>query len=193
MAPYERCELGLLNGGHSLLAYAGSLRGNTTVAGAVEDQVCLGWLHEWWQEASRHLGLPDDEIRSYLDALLRRWSNPRMRHLLSQIAADGSAELPVRILPTLKAERERARLPHGAARILAAWVCHLRGPGAPVIDTRSEQAREAARGPAPEAVARVLALLDTSLAHETALVDTVLHHVEELAETDRTNRTGDRA
>lgn len=193
VGPYERCKLGLLNGGHSLLAYAGGLRGNTTVADAVGDQVCLRWLHEWWQEASRHLDLPEDEIRSYLDALLERWSNPRMRHLLSQIAEDGSAKLPVRILPTLRAERELGRLPRGAARVLAAWVCHLRGMGTPVTDARSEQAREAARGPVPEVVARVLALLDTSLTHDAALIDTVINHVEELADTDRRNRTGNRA
>lgn len=192
VGPYERCKLGLLNGGHSLLAYAGSLRGNTTVAEAVDDEVCLGWLHEWWEEASRHLDLPGDRIRSYLDALLERWSNPRMRHLLSQIAADGSVKLPVRILPTLRAERERGRLPRGAARILAAWVCHLRGMGAPVTDPRSEQAREAARGPVPEAVADVLALLDTSLTHDTTLIDAVVDHVEELTGTDRPNRTGNR-
>ena len=193
VGPYERCKLGLLNGGHSLLAYAGSLRGNTTVADAVGDRVCLGWLHEWWRVASRHLDLPEGEIRSYLDALLERWSNPRMRHLLSQIAADGSAKLPVRVLPTLRAERELGHLPPGAARVLAAWVCHLRGMGTPVTDTRSEQMCEAARGPVPEAVARVLALLDTSLAHDTALIDTVVHHVDELADTDRPNRTGNRA
>lgn len=107
-----------------------------------------------------------------------------MRHLLSQIAADRSAKLPARVLPTLRAERGLGRLPHGAARALAAWVCHLRGMGAPVTDPRSEQAREAAQGPVPGAVAGVLDLLDTSLAHDTALIDTVVQHVEELIDTD---------
>lgn len=181
VAPYERCKLGLLNGGHSLLAYAGSLRGHTTVAGAVADKVCLGWLQEWWEEASRHLDLPEHEVRGYVSALLDRWSNPRMRHLLSQIAADGSAKLPVRILPTLRAERALGRLPHGAARVLASWVCHLRGMGAPVTDPRAEEAREAAGEPVPEAAARVLALLEPSLAHDAELVDAVAHHTGELA------------
>lgn len=180
VTPYEQCKLTLLNGGHSLLAYAGSARGHTTVADAVDDPVCLGWLREWWEEARPHLDLPEDEIGDYLDALLRRWSNPRMRHLLAQIAADGSVKLPVRILPTVRAERTRERTPRAASRVLAAWVCHLRGLGAPVSDPRAQPARKAAAGPVDEAVPRVLALLDPSLAHDTTLTAEVTRHVEEL-------------
>jgi fructuronate reductase len=56
--PYEHRKLWLLNGGHSLLAYAGSILGHQTVAEAVADQTCRGWLEEWWAEASRYLRLP---------------------------------------------------------------------------------------------------------------------------------------
>ncbi|GAB3715199.1 mannitol dehydrogenase family protein [Nocardiopsis nanhaiensis] len=187
VAPYEQCKLSLLNGGHSLLAYAGSTRGHTTVADAVGDETCLGWLREWWGEARSHLVLPEHEVDSYLTALLERWSNPRMRHRLEQIAADGSLKLPVRILPTLRPERALGRLPQGAARTLASWVCHLRGLGAPVSDPRSQEAREAASGPLAEAVPRVLALLDTPLAHDAALVDAVAHHVHELSASPHAN------
>lgn len=179
VTPYEQCKLTLLNGGHSLLAYTGSARGHATVADAVADPVCLDLLREWWEEARPHLDLPEEEIRTYLDALLSRWSNPRMRHLLAQIAEDGSVKLPVRILPTVRAERALGRTPHAAARVLAAWVGHLRGRGAPVRDPRSRQAREAAAGPIDEAVPRVLALLDPDLAHDTTLADTITHHLRE--------------
>ena len=37
IAPFEERKLWLLNGGHSLLAYAGSARGHETVADAVAD------------------------------------------------------------------------------------------------------------------------------------------------------------
>ena len=37
VAPFEQRKLWLLNGAHSLLAYAGSIRGHETVAEAVAD------------------------------------------------------------------------------------------------------------------------------------------------------------
>ena len=44
--PYEQRKLWLLNGGHSLLAYAGSARGHQTVAEAVADETCRAWLED---------------------------------------------------------------------------------------------------------------------------------------------------
>ena len=44
VTPYEHRKLWLLNGAHSLLAYAGSIRGHTTVAEAVGDETCRSWL-----------------------------------------------------------------------------------------------------------------------------------------------------
>ena len=40
MGPFEQRKLWLLNGAHSLLAYAGSARGHATVAEAVADATC---------------------------------------------------------------------------------------------------------------------------------------------------------
>ena len=145
IAPFEERKLWLLNGGHSLLAYAGSARGHETVADAVADETCRAALEAWWAEASRHLTLPTEDYR---EALLERFANPRMRHLLAQIAADGSQKLPIRILPVLRAERSAGRMPDGAVRVLAAWIGHLRGAGAPVSDPRAEELVRARRGPA---------------------------------------------
>ena len=127
--PYEDRKLWLLNGAHSLLAYAGSARGHQTVAEAVADDECREWIQQWWAEAARHIDLPANVLDDYRAALLDRFANPRMRHLLAQIAADGSQKLPVRILPVLRAERAAGRMPEGATRALGAWVGHLRGAG----------------------------------------------------------------
>ncbi|PSK96115.1 fructuronate reductase [Haloactinopolyspora alba] len=182
VAPFEQRKLWLLNGGHSLLAYGASLRRHETVAEAVADPVCRGWLEQWWDEAAAHLSLPAAEIESYRAALLERFANPRIRHLLAQIAADGSAKLPVRILPTLRAERAAGRMPAGAARALAAWICHLRGHGAAVRDADGARARAAAGGPVGDAVPAVLTLLDASLGGDRALVDAVTAQVDQLTE-----------
>ena len=130
--PFEQRKLWLLNGSHSMLAYAGSVRGHQTIDAAIADPACRAWVEAFWDEACRHLELPDTELIPYRTALLERFSNPRMRDVLARIAADGSAKLPVRTVPTIAAERAAGRVPVGAATTIAAWVLHLRGAGAPV-------------------------------------------------------------
>ncbi|NKQ52681.1 mannitol dehydrogenase family protein [Amycolatopsis sp. K13G38] len=140
--PYERRKLWLLNGAHSLLAYTAALRGHRTVGEAVADEVCRSWLAEWWQEAVPHLDLPAADLDAYCRALLTRFANPGVRHQLAQIAMDGSQKLPARILPVLREERDAGRLPRGAVRLLAGWVCHLTGAGVPVSDPGAAGVRD---------------------------------------------------
>ncbi|WP_203821786.1 mannitol dehydrogenase family protein [Paractinoplanes ferrugineus] len=162
---HEQRKLLLLNGGHSLLAYAGSARGHQTVADAVADPDCLAWLTQWWAEASRYVPLPPDEIMAYRQALLVRFSNGRIRHTLAQIAADGSQKIPIRVVPVLRGEVRAGRLPVGAIRVLASWIGHLRGAGAPVDDAGAALFVERAGN-----VRDLLALLAPDLATNEALV-----------------------
>lgn len=180
IVPFEQRKLWLLNGGHSLLAYAGSLRGHATIAAAVADQTCRGWLEQWWQDASAQLDLPADGITAYRADLLARFANRRIRHQLAQIAADGSQKLPVRVLPVLRAYRDRGQLPHGAVRILAAWLCHLRGAGLPVNDPRAAELMALASGPPDDAARRVLSVLDPALGEDGDLLAAVRATAQEL-------------
>jgi len=178
---FERRKLWLLNGAHSLLAYAGSILGHDTVAAAMSDDVVVGWVEEWWDEASRHLDLPAPDLAGYRAALHQRFTNPRIAHHLAQIAADGSQKIPVRILPTMRAERTAGRSGTGAARVIAAWLCHLRGRGAPVSDPRAAALTELAGGQLEAAARRVLAELDPVLAGDEVSVTTVVDCAEELS------------
>jgi fructuronate reductase len=170
IAAWEHRKLWLLNGSHSLMAYAGTLRGHETVQEAVSDPVVRGWVEQWWDDAARHLPLPPEEIAAYRAALLTRYANPRIRHLLRQIAADGSQKVPIRILPTVRADVARGRVPTGAARVLAAWVCHLRGRGAPVADVAAGELTALAAGDLADAVGRVLTRLGVADARLGACV-----------------------
>lgn len=174
VSAYEDRKLWLLNGGHSLLAYAGSALGHRSVAEAVADDRCRAWLEQWWSEASPHLSLPAADVTAYRSALTERFANPRIEHHLAQIAADGSQKLPVRILPVLRLERAAGRMPEGALRVLAGWVAHLRGSGAPVEDPRAEELASLVAGPLREAVSRVLAFLDPVLADDGEVVSSVI-------------------
>jgi len=181
ITPYEHRKLWLLNGAHSLLAYAGSILGHSTVAEAAADETCQEWLEEWWLVAGPHLHQPADEVAAYRAALLERFANARMHDPLERIAADGSQKLPIRILPVLRAERGAGRLPAGATRVLAAWVCHLRGLGAPVNDARADQVVPLAAGPLAEAVPRVLGALDPELGADKDVTSLVVEQATRLA------------
>jgi fructuronate reductase len=180
IVPFERRKLTLLNGAHSLLAYAGPSRGHATVADAIDDPVCRGWIEQWWDEAVRHLTLPADELAAYRSALLTRFANPRIRHLLRQIAADGSQKLAVRIVPTLLAERHDGRLPEGATHTVGAWLWYLRERSEQVTDVRAAELLALATGPLDDAARRVLASLDARLADDEAVVAAVTDHTRGL-------------
>ena len=117
--------------------------------------------------------------------MLERFSNPRVRHRLAQIAADGSTKLAIRILPTIRAERAASRLPTGCAIAIAAWVLHLRGRSVPVNDTGADAAQAAAsNGALGVAVPAVLDLLGAGLGAADALVAAVVTAAELIDTTD---------
>ena len=178
VTPFEQRKLWLLNGSHSLLAYAGSVRGHDSIDEAVADPACRGWVEALWDEAARHLPLPATDIAAYRAALLDRYANPRIRHRLAQIAADGSTKIVVRILPVLRAERAAGRLPAGGATAIAGWIWHLRGRGAPVKDPGAEPYRALVDVDDRSAVRAVLDLLDPGLGEDGELTALV---VEQLA------------
>lgn len=170
---FERRKLWLLNGAHSLLAYAGATRGHTTVADAMDDDLCVRWVNEWWDAAERHLDLDAVRVAAYRSALTERFANPRIRHQLAQIGMDGWLKLPVRILPVIRAELAAGREPVAGARAVAGWLRHLRGETFEVRDPSSAALVEAAAGSMNNAVVSVLRLLDEELADIDAFVNIV--------------------
>jgi fructuronate reductase len=179
--PFEQRKLWLLNGSHSMLAYAGSIRGHSTINEAIADPACRSWVEMFWDEASRHLTLPAADIAAYREALLARFSNPRAGDQLARIAADGSTKLVVRTLPTIRAERAAGQVPIGCATTVAAWVLHLRGLGAPIKDAGAGPAQQAANsGELSEAVPAVLDVLERGLGGDKEFVDAVIRQADAL-------------
>jgi fructuronate reductase len=181
LTPYEQRKLWLLNGAHSLLAYAGSALGHHSVPQAFADDTCRGWVTDWWLAASEHLSQSDLELADYQAALAARFSNTRLSDRLERIAEDGSQKLPNRVLPVLRAERAAGRLPTAATRMLAAWMCHLRGLGAPVSDVAAAEVVPLASGPLRQAVPALLRWLDPDLGEDSEVISAVAAQCEELA------------
>lgn len=178
--PFERRKLWLLNGAHSMLAYAGQLRGHTTVAGSMEDPTARQWVEQLWDEAEHHLVAPGLDIPGYRTALLDRFSNPRIAHHLTQIEADGVTKLRMRAVPVLHAERADGRDGRAAARMIAAWTAFLDGR-TEVQDSAAEQILAVNDG--PDRVRALLGLLDRQLAAQDDVVDLVTRLAAEFAPT----------
>lgn len=175
LAPYERRKLYLLNGAHSVLAYAGLLRGRVTVADAIADRWLRGLVDDLWDEAAGVVGGPVSDLTEYRSALVERFANPRMHHRLDQIAVDGATKLPQRLVPVVSSERRAGR--PGAASVtgLGAWVAYVRLVGGDLVDARRAEVLTAAAGPLGDAVPRLLAVLDPALGDDGDLVVAVRH------------------
>ncbi len=175
--PYENRKLWLLNGAHSLLAYAGRLRGHTTVAQALADPVCRRAVERFWDEAEANLAGTEAsaaglQIPAYRAALLARFSNPRIAHHLAQIAMDGSTKLRMRAVPVLQAERAAGRSGAAAALMIAAWM-DCTAAAAPVQDPLAGEVAAANRLGGTGRIRALLGLVDPALAGEAAVVDLV--------------------
>ncbi|QQQ62724.1 mannitol dehydrogenase family protein [Paenarthrobacter ureafaciens] len=168
MEPYENRKLWLLNGAHSILAYAGQLRGHATVAEALDDPLCRDAVEKFWDEAARHL--PDAlGVPEYRAALVERFSNSRIAHHLAQIALDGTTKLRMRALPVLAAERAEGRSGDGAAGMIAAWMAQAASP-AGVKDPLAAEIAEANTLDGDRRTRALLELLDPGLAADPGVL-----------------------
>jgi fructuronate reductase len=121
---FDRAKLRLVNGPHSTLTYLGLLRGHESVADAMRDEQLARFVELLMTEdLAPSLGAtPGFDIEHYISAILQRFRNPGIRHLLSQIAWDGSKKLPVRITTTLTEALRAGRPVHRLAMPIAAWM-----------------------------------------------------------------------
>jgi len=125
---YERAKLRLLNGAHSTLAYLGSLAGYITVADAMRDARLGAFVERLMREDIRpNVTAPAGfDIDAYIGKVLERFRNPAIRHLLAQIAWDGSQKLPFRILGTLRDALGAQRPIGNLCTPIAAWLHFVR-------------------------------------------------------------------
>jgi fructuronate reductase len=166
VSAYERAKLRVLNASHSALAYLGPLRGHETVFDAVSDPELAAFVADFMREdVAPSLGAsPGLDVPGYCAAVQKRFRNPAIRHLLSQIAWDGSQKLPNRLFPLIVDALRAGRPLDRPARILAGWFMFLRAKaksGDKLVDPLAPQLLTAARlcsGVAEADVARFLAL-----------------------------------
>ena len=136
---YERAKLRILNGAHSTLAYAGLLRGHTSVAEAMNDAGLAGFVDALIADDVQPMLPPVAglDLDGYRRAVLDRFRNPAIVHRLEQIAQDGSQKLPYRLGDTLLANRRAGRFPEHVVAAYGAWIAFLirrSRNGVPIVD-----------------------------------------------------------
>jgi fructuronate reductase len=127
VAAWERMKLRVLNGMHSACAYLGLRLGHPTIADVVADPRAAGLLDALEAEILAVLEPPAEvDPWAYAATVRARFANPAVGHQCRQIAMDGSAKLPQRILPTVAAALDAQTSVDALARVIAWWVGHLR-------------------------------------------------------------------
>lgn len=154
---YEQAKLRILNGAHSTLAYTGLALGHETVFDAMSDPALEGFVSRLVHRDIAATLKPVEglNIAAYADAVLARFRNPAIRHLLSQIAWDGSQKLPYRLLDTIADALDGGRTVDRLAVPIAAWIAFLR---------RRSAAGEAITDPMADTLARACRSLEHMLA-----------------------------
>ncbi|MFK0165125.1 mannitol dehydrogenase family protein [Rhizobium sp. NPDC090279] len=126
--PYETMKLRMLNGSHSMLAYAGFLTGRRYVRDTVGQNGFRALI-------ARHLGaaastlqpLPGIGLDAYAADVLARFANPAIAHETRQIAMDGTEKLPQRLLaPAVELLAKGADI-RPFAFAVAAWMRYCLG------------------------------------------------------------------
>ncbi|MFV0634100.1 mannitol dehydrogenase family protein [Demequina sp.] len=170
VAPYEHAKLRILNGTHSMLAYAGALRGHALIADAVADPELHALARtQIDDDAIPSLGERGEiDLEAYRESVLERFANGAIGHTTVQIAMDGSQKVPIRFLATARDRLDAGHVPHAMARAVAAWMLYVRAcaqgelvvAGAPVVldDPLASLLADAAAGPVGGLAGRMLAV-----------------------------------
>lgn len=136
---FEKAKLRLLNCLHSTLAYAGSLAGFETVCDVTSDEAFYQFICQLANEEVIGSFVPPKEldVESYSKEIIERFLNPEIRHLLAQIAWDGSQKVQMRILPIIEDNLTLGRSTKLLSLSLACWfefICRALKEGREIID-----------------------------------------------------------
>jgi len=187
--PYELMKLRLLNTGHLLVGYLGSLLGYTYVHEAMTDDLIRQAVARLMDEVTPTLQpLPDISFSDYKQTLVERFSNPKIRDQLSRLCLNSSAKLPKWMLGSLQDKLKQGGAIDYLGFTVAAWFRYLNGkddqgnPLAiddPMADVLTEKARTGGADPT-----QLLGLTEIfgDLPQSEQFTKTVTHYLQQLYE-----------
>jgi len=142
--PFEKMKLRMLNGSHSMLAYAGFLASKTYVRDVMADAALTRLVQRHLRAAAQTLPAMNTDLDAYTQALAIRFANPAIAHETRQIAMDGTEKMPQRIFAPAVELIEQGGDTTPFAFATAAWMRyglghHENGQRYPLNDPRGEE------------------------------------------------------
>ena len=105
--PYKKRKVRILNGGHTSMVLGAYLYGLTTVGECLKDETVSKFLKKClFDEIVPTLGNTETDI-NFAKAVLERFSNPFIKHMLLSIALNSVSKFQVRVLPTILEYKEK--------------------------------------------------------------------------------------
>lgn len=121
--PYKKRKVRILNGAHTSMVLGAHLYGLETVGECLKDEKVSGLLKKCiFEEIIPTIGDTEDN-RKFGEAVLERFSNPFIRHLLLSIALNSVSKFKARVLPTILEHKDQfGSYPQGLTFSLAALI-----------------------------------------------------------------------
>lgn len=129
VTPYKVRKVRILNGVHTSLVPVAYLYGIDTVRESMEDAVVGKFIKDaLFEEIIPTLDLPLQELQDFAAAVLERFSNPFIKHLLMSISLNSWAKFETRVLPSvLEYKKRKGAIPQKLAFSLAATIAFYKG------------------------------------------------------------------
>ena len=132
---YRTRKVRILNGAHTATVAHALLSGFDTVRSCMEDANMLSYIRSCvFDEIIPTLTLPEAELHSYAEDVLRRFANPHIKHYWADISLNSVSKFKVRVLPSLLAYYEKfGKLPRNLTRAFG-YLIRFYKEGAPRDD-----------------------------------------------------------
>lgn len=125
--PYKKRKVRILNGAHTSMVLGAYLYGKETVGECLKDETVSAFLKKCiFEEIIPTIGDTEDN-RNFGAAVLERFSNPFIKHLLLSIALNSVSKFRARVLPTiLEYKAAKGSYPKALTSSLAALIAFYR-------------------------------------------------------------------
>ena len=129
LKPYKMRKVGILNGAHTSLVPVAYLYGIDTVREAMENSDINNFIENAInQEIIPALDMDKKELIEFKEAVIKRFRNPYVKHMLIDIALNSTSKYKTRILPqVLEYNKRTGKLPQRLLFSLAALIRFYKG------------------------------------------------------------------
>ena len=118
--PYEEAKIRVLNVPHAVIAWAGTLQGESFIHNSTLNERVRQVAYDYvTQDVIPSLGDNGIDLPAYRDVVLERFTHPHIKDTNQRVAADGFSKIPAQIQPTL-IERYRSGVRPEATALLPA-------------------------------------------------------------------------